>query len=69
MSDEIKLKGIADKIARHIFEIGDEPESKTQRLQFMGGKYPDEVDQGGLNEIALCRVILEALKIHMNADN
>lgn len=53
----------AAAIARAIFKCGDEPRSKTQRIQFMGGDYPHaERGQGGLNETALTRVIDEAMR-------
>lgn len=57
--------GLAAKLARAIFEVGDEPMKlggPTQRLQFMGGRYPDaEKDMGGLNEASLTAVIARAL--------
>lgn len=56
---------LAAKIAREIFDCGDESPQfggKAQRLQFMGGTYPgNEVAMGGLNEFALTAVIRRAL--------
>ncbi len=49
---------LAQKIAREIFKIGDEPNSPTQRIQFIGGEYPNnEKPQGGLCEVALVKFI------------
>ena len=48
----------AESLAKHILDIGDMPNSKCHRIQFMGGSYPDlEKSQGGLNEPALAKVI------------
>lgn len=50
------MNPLATKLARAIFEIGDEPilGGKVQRLQFMGGTYPDdERPLGGLCESSL----------------
>lgn len=50
-------------IARYIMKLGDEPNSPAQRIQFMGGKWPEhEIAQGGLNEEALARQIADAIK-------
>ena len=62
---EIEQKELAEKVARDIMAIGDEPNSKAQRLQYMGGEYPDnEKKQGGLCENALADVIEESLHEH-----
>jgi len=56
------LESLAARIARDIFAYGDTPGSKCQRLEFKGGEYPHrECAQGGLNESALARTILESL--------
>lgn len=51
------MNPLATKLARAIFEIGDEPRipgGKVQRIQFMGGTYPDaELPLGGLCESSL----------------
>lgn len=51
----------AVKLARGIFAVGDEPiqhGGMVQRIQFMGGTYPDrETKLGGLSEIALISVL------------
>lgn len=50
----------AQKIANHIFALGNEPNSPTQRIQFMGGNDPDnEKEQGGLCLSALTNRIME----------
>lgn len=55
----------ASKLARAIFAVGDNPPEfggKTQRIQFMGGTYPDhERTMGGLSESALASVLERAL--------
>lgn len=52
-----QVNPLATKLARAIFEIGDEPSilgGKVQRIQFMGGTYPDaERPLGGLCESSL----------------
>ena len=48
----------AEFIARRIFQVG----GKVQRIQFMGGEYPDhETKMGGLCLDALVRVVTCAL--------
>lgn len=51
------MNPLATKLARAIFEIGDEPRitgGKVQRIQFMGGEYPDgEIPLGGVCESSL----------------
>jgi hypothetical protein len=42
---------LAECLARAIFEMGDEPTSPCTRIQFKGGKWPDnERNQGGIRE-------------------
>ena len=55
---------IAKKIARELFEVGDEPDSPTQRLQFMGGDYVNrnEKAQGGLCEVAMAEFLEKRLR-------
>ncbi len=54
---------LATKIARSIFELGDEPWDKVQRLEFKGGTYPKkETALGGMNEAALADQIEWAIK-------
>lgn len=56
---------LAAKISRAIFKCGDDAPrfgGKTQRIQFMGGTYPNnEQAMGGLNESALASVIERVL--------
>lgn len=51
------MNPLATQLARAIFEVGDEssiPGGKVQRIQFMGGTYPDhERALGGLCESSL----------------
>ena len=62
---EIKMDipTLAAKIAKDIFACGDEPRIGTvQRLQFMGGQYPDaERPMGGLSEYHLRHLIERTL--------
>lgn len=57
------IKTLAAKIARDIFECGDEPRIGTvQRLQFIGGQYADaERPMGGLSEYHLRHLIERTL--------
>jgi len=55
---------IAMKIARDLMAIGDGP-TPCQRIQFMGGHWPDgEIPQGGLCEAALVLELRSMLKKH-----
>lgn len=61
-------RDLAKLICRDIFECGDEPDSPAQRLQYMGGTYPnDEVAQGGLCPAALTRLITRSLETHLDS--
>ena len=56
-------KELSEHIARKIFEVGDEINSPTQRIQFIGGEYPDnEKTQGGMCERALRDFILRTMQ-------
>lgn len=56
---------LADKIARDIFAEGDRS-TPCQRIQFMGGTYPDlETNNGGLCESALAIVLRRSLARHL----
>jgi len=45
---------LATFLARKIFELGDDPGDKCQRIEFKGGKWPDnETCMGGICESAL----------------
>lgn len=45
---------LANKLARDLMALGDDPNSPAHRIQYMGGNYPDgEIPQGGMNETAL----------------
>jgi len=49
-------------LARKLFELGDEPHDKAQRIEFKGGVYPDrETNLGGLTESSLADFIEYAL--------
>lgn len=52
------LTAIAQRLARVIFEAGDQPHDKVQRIEFRGGSYPDrETSLGGMNQAALATEI------------
>ncbi len=60
--------GLAAKIARAIFECGDEPPEcggETYRIEFKGGDCNTEVSMGGLNERGLMNVIKRTLAANM----
>ena len=60
---EYIFKCLGDKIARSVFEKGDEHNSPCTRIQFKGGKWPDgEKNQGGMCEIALASCISKELQ-------
>lgn len=59
----IEQEKLALKIARDIFAMGDEPNSPCNRLQFKGGKWPDnERNQGGVGEKPLADRILKTIR-------
>ena len=52
----------ATALANHIMNMGDEPNMPAQRIQFMGGTWPDnERNQGGLCKESLVTVIEDFL--------
>lgn len=54
---------LAAKLARAIFAAGDEQESPCTRIQFKGGRWPNnERNQGGVGETPLAEIILEVLE-------
>ena len=56
---------LAEKIARDIFALGDEPTDMVQRIEFKGGEYPGkETGLGGLCERALASYIAKSLEKH-----
>jgi len=58
---------LAVTIARSIFAAGDEPGSPCKRIQFKGGKWPDnERNQGGIGETPLVALIAAQLEAHNN---
>lgn len=58
----------ASKLARHIFSLGDEPNSSCNRIQFKGGKWPDnEQSQGGMCESALTKNLIPTLSLVIDA--
>ena len=53
---------LADYLAHAIFASGNEPHDRVQRIQFMGGKYPDhETKLGGYCREALRDCIQRAI--------
>jgi hypothetical protein len=62
MSEPITAGRLAECLARAIFEMGDEPNSPCNRIQFKGGKWPDnERNQGGIGEGPLTVAIRKKL--------
>lgn len=60
MKDHIE---IGRTIAREIFAIGDEAKNPCQRIEFKGGKWPDEeTNNGGIGEGPLAGFIADKLK-------
>ena len=58
MSEEL-----AKYLTKELFDIGNEPESPTQRIQFMAGKWPDnETSQGGMGKIAMIKFFATRLE-------
>ena len=54
---------IGTRLARKIFECGDQAKDKVQRLQMKGGTWPDnETDLGGYCEVALASYIATLLE-------
>ena len=50
----INYQNFAEQLANALFIRGSEPDDKAQRIQFMGGRYPDnETKLGGLGRTAL----------------
>lgn len=67
MSDEIEV--LAARIAHDIFKVGDS-HTPCQRIQFMGGVYPDnEIGNGGFDQNALKRCIKESLSKHYKPES
>ena len=58
LTDEL-LKRAAAHVTNNLFELGDEPNRPTQRIQFIGGSILDgaETIQGGLNKRSMERVM------------
>jgi len=55
-------KELSLKIARDIFMTGNELNDPCQRIQFLGGTYPDdEHDAGGMDENVLSELIYTAI--------
>lgn len=66
----VRLDALAAKISEKIFACGDEPGSPCTRIQFKGGKWPDnERNQGGIEQVPLYRMILEILNEHLKPNN
>ena len=62
MSEQRIPDELEKRIARAIFACGDQPNDKVQRIQFMGGQWPDgETDLGGMCEEALATLIAKNL--------
>jgi len=66
----IDYRTIAGYVARDIFAAGDEAwrGERTQRIQFMGGEWPDnETEIGGFCEEALRDCIEKSLLQHLSS--
>lgn len=62
-----EAKSLAAKIARDIFSMGDR-QTPCQRIQFMGGEYPDdETSNGGLCEESLAYQIAQSIARHLDS--
>lgn len=60
----LEIRNLSVKLARDLFMLGDGP-TPCQRIQFLGGKYPDdEIEQGGLCESALAKEIEQIVQDH-----
>lgn len=59
------IEGLAKLIARDIFALGNEPDSPTIRIEFLGGVDGDEKPQGGLCEKALEIFIAERIDANL----
>lgn len=65
---EIDINAAAAQIAKDVFEIGSVGRSPAKRMQFLGGRYPDdEKPQGGVCETALAELIKTSLKKQLAA--
>ena len=66
MIDSVKLTQVGIRLAKDLLAVGDEFHSPAHRIQFMGGKYPDnEKNQGGLCEEALAAFFTTKLKEYL----
>jgi hypothetical protein len=62
VSEPITSRRLAACLARAIFEMGDEPNSRCTRIQFKGGRWPNnERNQGGIAEEPLAIAIKKKL--------
>lgn len=53
---------LANYLVCQLFELGNEPNDKTQRIEFKGGHWPyNETSMGGMNENALRRFFAEKI--------
>lgn len=59
---------IAHKLAKDLLEIGNDPGVEIHRIQFIGGKYPDnETTHGGMCETVLADFFYKKLKEYFSA--
>lgn len=67
---ETMNEALAKLIARDIFECGDNPNDKCQRIEFKGGEYPGkETAMGGCCETSLAGLIAKSLKKHTESQD
>lgn len=61
MSDE-EINALADRIAKKLMSVGDIGSVNARRIQFMLGKYGNELPGGGLSLIGLKLELAKILK-------
>ena len=65
--EEFLVIQLGAQLAKDLLAIGGDPESPAHRVQFKGGKYPDdEKDQGGMCETALASFFAAKLKEYLS---
>ena len=66
---ESLIRDLAHHLAQAVFQSGDEPHDKVQRIAFKGGTYPDrETELGGYNQIALADHLQGSIKAYFQQE-
>jgi hypothetical protein len=62
-----RARDLANHLARELFKCGDQTNSPTRRIQFMGGMFYDnsERGQGGFCEEALAEFFAQKLDVYL----